>query len=65
MDSLHRGNFMRYIRELVDTGEFKSIYLVSHYASEYGGFTNADLVVMNPDNIGIPQQAFNENIMLA
>ncbi|UKZ10992.1 hypothetical protein CZP2022_269 [Vibrio phage C-ZP2022] len=64
MDPLHRGNFMKYIRDLVDNGEFRSIFLVSHYASEYGGFTNADLVVMNPDNIGVPSGAYNENIQL-
>lgn len=64
MDPLHRGTFMKYIRELIDVGEFKSIFLVSHYASEYGGFTNADLVVMNPDNVGIPAGTYNENIEL-
>lgn len=64
MDPLHRGTFMNYIRELIDVGEFKSIFLVSHYASEYGGFTNADLVVMNPDNVGIPSGTYNENIVL-
>lgn len=64
MDPVHRGNFMKYVRELVDTGEFSSIFLVSHYASEYGGFTNADMVIMNPDNIGIPAGDHNQNIVL-
>jgi DNA repair exonuclease SbcCD ATPase subunit len=65
MDQMHRRNLMNYIKELASGDEFKSIFLISHYAAEYGAFSNAEIVVLNPDNIGIPHGDYNTNIVLA
>lgn len=64
MDSTHRSNFMRFIKDLTETSTFKSIFLVSHYASEYGGFSNADIIVLNHDNISLPTSQYNKCIDL-
>lgn len=63
-DELHRGNLMVYIKEMLDQGDFAMIFMISHYAAEYGGFSNAEIVALNVDNIGIPSGTYNENIVI-
>lgn len=53
-DFTHRQNYIRMIRDLATTGDCSQIFCVNHFTSDYGGITNADVVVLSPDNIIVP-----------
>lgn len=55
-DEQHRVNVMSYLKQLVDANAFSQMFLVSHYASNHGGFTNADVCVLDGTNISVPQR---------
>jgi len=54
---------MGYVRELMDTKQFSQVFLVSHYASSHGAFQQVDTVVLDPNNIVVPN-SHNENVIM-
>lgn len=54
-DYQHRGNFIRYIKKLVDSRQCEQLIIVNHYSSEYGGMANADTLVLSDKNIVVPK----------
>lgn len=63
-DYTHRQNFIKLIRNLSSTGDCSQIFCVNHFTSDYGGITNADVVVLSPDNIVVPD-THNTNVSIA
>lgn len=55
-DEQHRSNVMTFIKRLVDTGNYTQLFLISHYAAEFGSFTQAEILVLDSTNITIPQK---------
>lgn len=54
MDSSHRVQAFNTITQLIGNSNYSQVFVVSHYEGSYGGLKNADIVVLNPDNIVIP-----------
>lgn len=63
-DDQHRINTMNFIKELMETGQFSQVFLISHYASSHGTFTQAETLVMDPANIVVPDK-YNTHVVLA
>lgn len=54
-DELHRVNAMSYVRMINDSGRHSQTFMISHYATNHGSFRNADVMVLDGDNIAVPQ----------
>ena len=62
-DEQHRKNVMTFIKRLVDTGNYTQLFLVSHYAAQYGAFTTSEILVLDGNNITIPK-SHNQHVVL-
>ena len=55
-DEQHRVNLLSFIKQLVDTGNYTQLFIVSHYAAQFGTFTNSDILVLDDSNVTIPKK---------
>lgn len=62
-DEQHRINLMSFIRQLMDTQNHPQLFMISHYASNHGAFTNADVMVLDASNIAVPGH-YNQHVTL-
>lgn len=62
-DDQHRINVMNFVKRLVDTGQHRQVFLISHYASSHGAFNNADVMVMDGRNIAVPA-GHNQHVVM-
>ena len=62
-DEAHRNQLMGFIKTLMDTGEHPQLFMVSHYASNHGMFTQADVTVLDSSNIAVAG-AYNQHVVL-
>lgn len=56
-DDEHRERLVSYIQALMEQGRFSQLFMVSHYASVYGSFNQAEFVVLDDRNITRPVDA--------
>lgn len=63
-DVTHRSNFVRFISNLMTTGACSQLFMVNHYAAEYGALSEAEYVVLNTKNIVKPD-VYNENVRMS
>ena len=55
-DQLHLENTLRYIKMLMDSHSFEQLFMISHQAFGFGEFNGSDILVLNPNNITVPQR---------
>lgn len=60
-DAVHRNKLMGYIKLLVESGQASQLFLVNHFASFSGGFTNAEVCVLDDQNVSLPS-SYNEHV---
>jgi DNA repair exonuclease SbcCD ATPase subunit len=53
-DETHKVNVMNFIKDLVESKGFSQVFMISHYASSHGAFTQAEVMVMDSSNISVP-----------
>lgn len=53
-DETHLGNVMNYVKMLLDANRHSQLFMISHFAVGHGGFSNAEVLVLNDSNISIP-----------
>lgn len=63
-DEQHRINVMNFVKDLVETKGFSQVFMISHYASSHGAFTQAEVLVMDSTNIAVPMK-YNQHAILA
>lgn len=63
-DEQHRINVMNFVKDLVETKGFSQVFMISHYASSHGSFTNAEVLVMDAANITVPMR-HNQHVTMA
>lgn len=64
LDEKHRINIIAFVRDFVESKRCSQMFMVSHYATGYGAFTNAEILVLDEDNlIDIPQD-YNHHAIL-
>ncbi|MBW6072867.1 hypothetical protein, partial [Pseudomonas aeruginosa] len=59
----HRANLIPFISRLIENGQFKQVFFISHFQSTHGAFNNTEVVVINPTNITVPE-AYNKNVVI-
>ena len=58
MDDLHRVRIMKTIYDMVVNNYCTQMFLIAHYQQQYGVFTQAEVLVTNPENLQtIPENA--------
>ena len=62
-DEQHRTNLMSFVKQLMDGRHHSQMFMVSHYASTHGSFTQAETVVLDDSNIAVAGK-YNENVVL-
>lgn len=62
-DEQHRSNTMTYLKELMASGAFSQMFLVSHYATNHGVFTNAEVCVLDDTNVTVPGK-YNDHVSI-
>jgi ABC-type hemin transport system ATPase subunit len=64
-DEKHQDNLMLFIKKLVMTNKCSSVFMISHYASQHGGFNSVDVNVINGDNIRLFHKEVNKCLHLS
>lgn len=54
-DHAHRNIAIQAVTSLITTTEVQQIFMVSHFEQSYGSLKNCDVIVLNPDNVVLPQ----------
>jgi len=54
MDSTHRAKAFDTISKMIAQSNYSQIFMVSHHEHSYGSLKNADIVVINADNVVVP-----------
>jgi energy-coupling factor transporter ATP-binding protein EcfA2/uncharacterized protein YajQ (UPF0234 family) len=62
-DLEHRTAASSCIKNLMDTQHFSQLYMISHYESGYGSFTNAQTCVLDARNITVPS-VYNQHVTM-
>ncbi len=60
-DTVHRDRLMGYIKLLIESGQASQLFLVNHFASFSGGFTNAEVCVLDDQNVTLPS-IYNDHV---
>lgn len=63
-DEQHRTNLMSFIKHLMENNQHCQLFMISHYASNHGAFTMADVTVLDESNIAVAGE-YNKHITLA
>jgi len=63
-DEQHRVNLMAFIKQLMDVNQYPQLFMISHYASNHGAFTTAEVMVLDSSNIAVPSE-YNQHVVLA
>jgi hypothetical protein len=62
-DQAHRVNASSTIKAILEQMNFTQLWMVSHYADNYGVFTNAEVCVISDTNIAVPDK-YNEHVVI-
>jgi ABC-type hemin transport system ATPase subunit len=63
LDLEHRHAAVMAIKTLMDTKPFTQLFMISHYESHYGAFTNAEVCVLDARNIAVPK-VYNTHVTM-
>jgi len=65
LDAAHRQSVQVGIANMINTCDFSQIFIVSHYENAYGSLKNADVCVLHPANVQMPEgMAFNKHVKI-
>ncbi|WJJ55147.1 hypothetical protein [Xanthomonas phage RTH11] len=62
-DEAHRVRLMDFVKQLMDSNRHSQLFMISHYASSHGSFTNAEVLVLDTSNIAVPG-VYNQHVVL-
>lgn len=63
-DLTHRNKILLFLNSLVDNSLVEQVFLINHYAALQEGFTNADVICLNSENLGELPSDTNAHIQL-
>jgi energy-coupling factor transporter ATP-binding protein EcfA2 len=63
-DEQHRVKLMDFVKQLMEMNRHSQLFMISHYASGHGSFTNAEVLVLDSSNISVPG-TYNQHAVLA
>lgn len=62
-DEEHRTNLNLLITNMVEVGQTPQVFYISHYLQEHSSLTNAEVCVIDPNNITVPK-AYNQHVTI-
>lgn len=62
-DEQHRANLIPFVSRLIELGQFQQIFFISHFESTHGAFNQAEVMVLDPTNVTVPE-VFNKNVVM-
>ena len=63
-DEQHRVNVMNFVKQLMDVNQHSQVFMISHYASNHGALTNAEVLVLDSANIAVPGE-YNKHVTMS
>lgn len=63
LDLEHRTAAIMAIKSLLETKPFSQLFMISHYESHYGAFSNAQVCVLDARNIAVPK-VYNQHVLI-
>ena len=64
LDEKHRINIISFVRSFIESGRCSQMFLVSHYASGYGAFVNAEVLVLDAENLLNVPSVYNKHAVI-
>lgn len=64
LDEKHRINIVSFVRSFVESKRCSQMFMVSHYISGYGAFTNAQTLVIDEENLLELPQSYNHHAVI-
>lgn len=65
LDNAHRITATNFIKDLIEKHSFTQLFMVNHYDSIYGAFTNSQVTVMCEENVILPKDCvFNQHAII-
>ena len=61
-DAHHKVAATRAIEKLVESNAFSQFFVISHDYQGYGALSNAEILILHPDNIIMPNQEYNQHL---
>jgi hypothetical protein len=62
-DAQHRTTAVAMIKNLMDTQGFTQLFMIDHFETSYGAYTNAETCVMDANNITVPD-VYNQHVTI-
>lgn len=62
-DEYHKQASVNYLRELMVEDRFNQFFLISHHATSYTSILDAEVVVLDPNNVVLPEK-YNTSIVI-
>lgn len=62
-DEQHRENLIPFINRMIALGQVSQIFFISHFSATHGAFTQAEVCVIDPTNITVPQ-VYNKHVVI-
>lgn len=63
-DEQHRQNLIPFLNRMMEMGQVQQIFYISHFSSVHGAFNHAEICVLDPNNITVPQ-TYNQHVTLS
>lgn len=64
MDEVHRINITNYVKALVDNNRHSQMFMISHYVTGHGIFSNAETCILNDANIINKPLNYNDHVVM-
>ena len=64
LDEKHRVNIIAFVRDFVESKRCSECFMVSHYATGYGAFTNAEILVLDDENLLDIPPVYNKHAVI-
>lgn len=64
MDEMHRINIIQMVKLLIESRRNSQMFMISHYISGHGTFTNAEICLLNDKNIINKPHTYNEHVTI-
>jgi len=63
-DEQHRLNLIPFINQMLEMNQIRQLFFISHFSATHGAFNQADVCVIDPSNITVPQR-YNEHVEIS
>ena len=64
LDEKHRVNIIAFVRDFIESRRCSQCFMVSHYATGYGAFTNAEILVLDDENLLDIPAVYNNHVII-